>query len=420
MRLSAGWRGLQSVRTAQWLTADRVAGRAVFLIVINLILSVYAIQVTHSRTDGHSGSVDFVSFYAAGRLALAGQPAAAYDRAAHEQAEAAATEPGRPYQFFFYPPPYLLLCAAVAALPYFAAFAVFEVVTLALFLLVIRAVAGPAARGRWLLPVLGFTPLFWTAGLGQNAFLTAALLGGATMLIDRRPLIAGLLFGLCCYKPHFGLLVPLALLAGGRWRAIAAAGVTVAAICAATVGLFGVATWQAYLPGFLASGSIYGSGRVSFVGLISWFGAARLAGLPPGPALWLQCAASLAAAAIVGWTWWRGAPRAVRGAALLAGTMTALPVVLLYDQMITLVALTWLAREGRSRGFLPWEKATLAAAYLLAIVSFPLAMIFGLPLAPLPAALLLALCVVRTGLPAQQLRNPLPQAARSSGTAVAS
>jgi hypothetical protein len=76
--------------------------------------------------------------------------------------------------------------------------------------------------------------------------------------------------------------------------------------------------------------------------------------------------------------------------------MIALPVVLLYDQLITLVALTWLAREGRGSGFLPWEKLALVGAFLLPMVGFPLSMMLELPVAPLPAVVLLALCVVRT------------------------
>ena len=66
-------------------------------------------------------STDFVSFYAAGRLASAGTPALVYDQAAHYAAEQAATEPGIAYNFFLYPPIYLLICARRwRRLPYLA------------------------------------------------------------------------------------------------------------------------------------------------------------------------------------------------------------------------------------------------------------------------------------------------------------
>ncbi len=400
MRLRAFWRGLQ---TGSWLTIDWVASRARVLLIMNLTLTLGAVVVTHKpMADGQWSSVDFVSFYAAGRLARVGLPALAYDREAHQQAEAAAIGPGRPYQFFFYPPPYLLLCAALASLPYFQAFLLFEALSLGLFLLVVRQVTGStwrrqgeAARARWLLPVLAFTPLFWAIGLGQNALLTAALLGGATLLIDRHPALAGLLLGTLCYKPHLGLLVPVALAAGGHWRGFAAAAASAAGWCGLSWRLYGSVTWQAYLHSFLASGQVYGSGRVSFAGMVSPFGAARLAGLPATPALAIQAAATIASIGVVFWVWRRARRPAVRAATLLASTMIALPVLLLYDQLITLMAIVWLAREGSATGFRRCEKLLLAAAFLLPLLTFPLAMLVRLPLAPLPAILLLALCMAR-------------------------
>ncbi len=74
---------------------------------------------------------DFVSFYAAGRLAAAGTPALAYNRAAHYAAEAADEPAGSPYNYFYYPPIFLLPCAALVRLPYIAAFLLFEAATLA-------------------------------------------------------------------------------------------------------------------------------------------------------------------------------------------------------------------------------------------------------------------------------------------------
>ena len=63
-------------------------------------------------------------------------------------------------------------------------------------------------------------------GHGQTGFLTAALLTGGVLCLERREALAGILFGLLAYKPQFGLLIPLVLVAGGYWRAIAAAGAT--------------------------------------------------------------------------------------------------------------------------------------------------------------------------------------------------
>src|SRR5439155_25718548 len=168
---------------------------------------------------------DFVSFYAAGALADAGTPSLAYDHAAHLAAEERVVGAGIQYQFFNYPPVFLLLCAALAPLPYLVAFVLFEAATLVLYLFVATRILGERS-GTAVVALLAFPIVFWNLGLGQNAFLTAALFGAATLLIDRRPVVAGLLFGAVCYKPQFGLLVPLALAAGGYRRAFIAAGAT--------------------------------------------------------------------------------------------------------------------------------------------------------------------------------------------------
>ncbi len=70
---------------------------------------------------------------------------------------------------------------------------------------------------RWAVLLLLAFPAFWSnATYGQNGFLSAALLAGATHHLDKRPAVAGVCFGLLAYKPQLGLAVPLALAATGR------------------------------------------------------------------------------------------------------------------------------------------------------------------------------------------------------------
>ena len=76
-----------------------------------------------------------------------------------------------------------------------------------------RSCRGPET----LLIAAAFPAVFVNIGHGQNGFLTAALLGGALHLLDRRPWLAGVLIGLLAYKPQFGVLIPIALLASRRW-----------------------------------------------------------------------------------------------------------------------------------------------------------------------------------------------------------
>ena len=186
------------------LDCDRVLAYCRILIVAETVGLLFLVAGTHGLIVPLSRptSTDFVSFYAAGALANAGTPELVYDQSAHHAAEERATAIGVEYRFFYYPPVFLLVCAALARLPYLAAFLAFEGVTLALFLVVMCEILD---RRGWsaLIPVLAFPALYWTLGLGQNSFLTAALFAAGTLWIDRRPILAGICFGALCYKPQF-------------------------------------------------------------------------------------------------------------------------------------------------------------------------------------------------------------------------
>ena len=108
----------------------------------------------------------------------------------------------------------------------------------------------------WLLPALAYPAVFVNLTHGHNGFLTAMLFGLALLSLNKRPIIAGLLIGCLAYKPHFGLLIPLALLAGGYYRTFASAAVTVIALCAASTLAFGMEIWPAFFDSFSASKNI--------------------------------------------------------------------------------------------------------------------------------------------------------------------
>src|SRR5712691_3742574 len=339
-------------------------------------------------------TTDFVSFYAAGALANNGTPALAYDHAAHFAAEERVTEAGIGYQFFNYPPVFILLCALLARLPYLVAFVVFEGATLVLYLVVARRLLDDRSATA-LVALCAFPMVFWNIGLGQNAFLTAGLFGAATLLVDRRPIPAGLLFGALCYKPQFGVLVPFALAAAGQWSAFAAAGISVAALVLASLLLFGAGTWQAFFASVGGSPAMYESGRILFAGMANTFGAARLLGAGAPLAYALQAAASLAAAVVVVIVWRRRLSLPTRAATLAAATLVAAPLALLYDLIFGVIAAAWLVRDANSPAAWARQKLALAALFLLLLDGRGLAESWHVPVFPLAAIALFAIAAVR-------------------------
>jgi alpha-1,2-mannosyltransferase len=394
--MAGGTRIYELMRSGDWLDRARILACARILFVVEVAVFLFLIAGTHGWIVplDHPLTTDFASFYAAGDLANAGTPALAYDQAAHFAAEQRVTEPGIQYQFFYYPPVFLLICALLARLPYLAAFVVFEAASLALYLVVTRRILDEPGRAV-LVPLLAFPAVFWTMGLGQNALLTAALFGAGILSVDRRPGWAGVLFGALCYKPHLALLIPVVLVAGRRWQAFAAAAATVAALAIGSAGLFGWETWQAYLGVAADSHATYELGRINLAGMISPFAAARLMGFDVGVAYAIQGLATLTAAALVAFVWWRDQSLELRGASLAAATLIAVPVVLLYDFMLAAVAAAFLIRAARRTGFLPWEKAALALVFVVPLLSLGIGQGWHVPVGPLASLLLLAMTLAR-------------------------
>lgn len=389
------------------LTRRRVARFCGVLLAAEIAILAFLVAGTHGWIVPLSRptTTDFVSFYAAGSLADAGTPALAYDRAAHLAAEERVTGPGVRYQYFNYPPVFLLLCAALAPLPYLVAFVLFEGATLALYLVVATRILADRS-GTALVALLAFPIVFWNFGLGQNAFLTAALFGAATLLIDRRPIAAGLLFGALCWKPQLGLMVPFALAAAGRWRAFAAAALSAAALVSASLALFGAGTWRAFLEAVTASPAMYQSGRILFAGMANPSGAARLLGAAAPLAYGVQAAATLVAAVLVVAVWRQKLSLPTRAAVLASASMVAAPLSLLYDLMLGAVAAAWLIRDRGSRAAAGWEKTAFAAGYLLLLDGLGIAETLHVPIFPLVALALFAIAAGRARREGAPLHGP--------------
>ncbi len=86
------------------------------------------------------------------------------------------------------------------------------------YLAVDRGIVG---RAFGLLLAIAFPMVFTNTLVGQNGFLTAALIGGTLYLMPVRPVLAGICLGLLSYKPQYGLLFPIVLIAAAQWRVFA-------------------------------------------------------------------------------------------------------------------------------------------------------------------------------------------------------
>lgn len=312
---------------------------------------------------------DFVNVFAAGQLARDGAAASAYDWPLHKAAEVRAL--GHEFANYYpwpYPPTFLFAAAALALLPYLAAALIWLAATFAACAAALRTILGDRIG---ILFAFGFPAAIWNVTAGQNGFLTAALIGGTLGCLERRPALAGLWLGLLTYKPQFGLLFPLVLIAGRHWTTIAVAVLAALAMAAASWLAFGTASWQAFVHAMPnTSRAVFDEGTADFSRLQSLFGLIRAHGGSATLAWAVQAAASVATAALVIWLWRRRAPYELKAAALAAGTLLATPYVYMYDLVVLAVAVAFLLRLALERGLAAADAAGLAAAGVLILI-FP-------------------------------------------------
>lgn len=378
---------LASLTEGDWLTRDRiktVAGTVIFFTVVVLAGLFVTAQGNVDVLQRPLGT-DFASFYTAGRDVLAGHPGAPYDAALQYAHEQAAFGKHTPFYNWPYPPFFLLVAAALALLPYAFALLVWQGATLALYLYAIagitRAIRTPETGLLWLLVALGFPAVFVNLGHGQNGFLSTALIGLALLHLDKRPWLAGILFGLLAYKPQLGVMVPIVLLATGRWRTLAGAALTVLALSLTVAAVLGTEVFKVFLAATPALRiTMLDSGGPGWAKIQTVFAWVRLWGGSLELAYFIQSAVTLTLAGML-ILLWRGPSRfAWKAAGLAVATIVAAPFSLDYDMTVLAVAIAFLVADGFEFGFARWEKTLLAALWLVPLVARIAALDADIPL----------------------------------------
>jgi hypothetical protein len=446
------------LRSGDWLTRERVRLIAVVLLLAStagfLFLVVTAHVTAHGAVDLQRRPLgtDFSNVYAAGTYVDEGNAEAPFDPVPQFARERAIFGDDTQFYGWHYPPYFLFVAAALATMPYGLALAVWQAVTLGLYLLVIRGILDPSFRGastgpafgrpddrlraspesiasepkirvlsnrlwtrwlwipdsrfaasgmtwEWLLLALAFPAVLINVGHGQNGFLTAALLGGALLVLDRRPLVAGILFGLLVYKPQYGLMLPIVLAVSGRWRCFAAAAATVVGLTVATTLVFGASVWHAFAVfSEFTRTVVLEQGDTGWHKIQSVFAWARMWGAPIPLAYALQGVTTVAVGAALAWLWRSTAAFPLKASGLCLAAILATPYSFDYDMMVLAPAIGFFAADGLARGFGPWEKTALAGLWLVPLLARSTAQISLIPLGVPTMLAVFALILRRAGL----------------------
>lgn len=276
--------------------------------------------------------------------------------------------PGRGDMLFGwqYPPTMSLLIKPLAAAPYLWSFAIWVTAFGALFATTLFKLWPNRAA---IFMALASPAVFYSIITGQTGLLTGSLFAIAIYFAGSRPILAGAAAALLTVKPQLGLLIPIAFMVGGYWRAFAVAAVASALLVIASVLAFGVEPWRAFFDAILAHGGRMGAeGGFPAHKLVTPFGAACLLGIAKPSALALQAGVSVLLVAFIVMVWKKTPDADLRLAMLGATAPLVTPYAFYYEAAFLVPPMLVLAKHASARGWLRGERVALAAVWIAALL----------------------------------------------------
>jgi hypothetical protein len=236
------------------VTNSRRAWSWLGLAVVVIALALNLVQ--HRSPAG----IDFHTYFAAATVGLHQGWSHLYDQPLVAVAQKMLV-PGQWTQPFLSPPTVAWLVAPLTVFPYWIAYGIWAVFTFAGLAAALAWSGVSTGIGRWI-AVIGALAPWWVLHaviLGQVVPLVAAGVVVAWRLMrDEREIAAGVLLSVIFLKPNTAILVPVALLAAGRYRALAAwvaAGGVLAVTALMLIGPHGLSGYLSQLSSPLPRGA---------------------------------------------------------------------------------------------------------------------------------------------------------------------
>lgn len=321
-----------------------------------------------SPVTGTTPFWDFNNLWSGTRMALDGNVDTLWDAEAYRAELRGMHSPDLPDHEWSYPPHMLLVGLPFALLPELSAYLLWTSATLFAAFLAIRAAGATVLEtaAAMVSSTVGFNIL-----LGQNGALTAALFLGGFALLEKRPALAGVLFGLLTVKPHLGIVIPLVLIVTHSWTTIATACLTSAAMLAGTTMIWGGGVWTGFMEGtvpLMRDTILYAPVPQGFqINSANLFMTMRSLGMGIAPSQLIQLALSASCALAAAWAWSRrdtiDRPLLIAITATLA--FAALPYGYVYEMLGVMFAAVILLRYQ----WTPWGLRLFALVSATPVIS---------------------------------------------------
>ncbi len=348
-----------SSRTVELRRILRGVSLLLFLGMLAMYISgVHLNKNTLVDRDNYVIGVDFLNSWMMGRAGLYEEsPERNYDISAYNAR--IKQEWGRHYPVsqWSYPPSYMLFGVVFGWLPYMAAYAAFMLVSIGGFILALRHFVA----GAWWNDFIAIftSPAGYLAFIsGQVTLLAVALQLTFFRILDRRPILAGILLGMLTLKPHLGILYPLFLIATRRTTVFFSAAITTLIMVGLTTCLWGTEIWKAYLQLGAPAQNEYvlkNIPNIVRVMMPTLYMDLRMAGLPYAPALLVQAMAACASAAFLFSSRFKACDAPTQMLLLAACSILSTPYLMAYDTLFLSAAIVlWLRTNTVTRAGFIW------------------------------------------------------------------
>ncbi|MEX3010851.1 glycosyltransferase family 87 protein [Hoeflea sp. TYP-13] len=357
---------------------------------------------------------DFVNMWSGAKVAMQGDVLDLFDVEKFHAWQESFLGQAFPLHNWSYPPHLLPMIAVLAKLPYVIAYIAFMTVTFLLYAFAARlsGQAGVVAPNWLMMLALLLAPsTFVTVVAGQNGFLTGALFLAGMLLIERRPWLAGILFGILTVKPQLGVMVPIVLIALSAWRPIVSASVTTLVLVGLSMVLFGIHPWESYLiKTFTLQGDILTRGDgIYTIMMPTVFMSGRELGLPNAISWFAQAVSSLAAVVLTVWALRRPAEPALRLMIICLAVFLVTPYAFNYDMTFLSAALIYYVATRDMSAALPFERLLIGVVWIAPYMILPWGNL-GFPVVPLFLWAMMGLCCYRIAKPVE----PIASSARTA------
>ncbi len=363
----------------QFFTSRRMIAYPLVFLGVSFVVSLGWLLASSDMIDpqGQPLGHHFIAFWGASRLTLDGLAPAIFDPGAILAAERLAVPSMQTSIAWHGAPTFLFLILPLALPPYTLSLTVWTLGGLTALAAVLRKMA---PQPQTVLLLFAFPGTFINLFQGQSGFIVAAMFGGALLLLQRKPVQAGILLGLLCIRPQFLPVALIALACGRHWTTLAAATATATILMLLSLLTFGMLPWIEYWNDVVMVRGLLDHGALPLSNIPSVYATLRLLGLEAGPAYTAHFVVALAAAALTGLIWWRKPSLPLRAAILVAATLIATPTLFDYDLAILAIPLALLAMDGYFRGWLTGEREILGLAWFMPLIATSTAQAINLQL----------------------------------------